>query len=336
MMLHAERPERNDRIFRIALFLSLLVHLIVGFLVYESSADLRRVLARVVPHPKPQPSDEIVTLSSAIRLEKRAVAQPEPHSVKVAQRAPSRPVPKVVPHPLERPVPLALPRPVALRTPVPRPPPRLRHELAKLAPHAPAQPPKTTRAKLPSETPTVPPYPPEPEKVVAAVQQPEAVTRPVPERPGRPSRAAHFSEAQIEQIQSDLAKSIVADRAENNPLSNVRRPVALPASLHRSPIDFAALAGNMREAQGLCDPIRGWHDGGWDYYYATCTIEEPDGTIGRKAMPWPVRWRPVDDPWTGYNRIATGPMPLPPPGWRPDRPIDPDFIPYLRKNGYPI
>ena len=70
---------------------------------------------------------------------------------------------------------------------------------------------------------------------------------------------------------------------------------------------------------------------------ATCTIEEPDGTSARKAMPWPVRWRPRNDPWNGLNAaIATGPMPLPPPGWRPDGPVDPDFIPYLRKNGYPI
>jgi hypothetical protein len=326
MISRSDRPDSGNRIFRIALALSLLVHLIVGFLVYETSADVRRALARVVHHPKPQPSDIIVSLSSAMRIEKRARPAPQPHSVRVARRSPQRPAPRVVPHPLA--VPVAVVHPVRAAKPKAEPPARSRHELAKVTPHARPQAAKTTRS-------------PAPEKVVAALQEPESLTRPEPpERPvhaARAGHAAHLSEAQLEQIQRDLAKTIVADRAENNPLSNVQKPVTVAAATRRYHIDFAALAGNMREAQGLCDPTRSWQKDGWDYYMATCTIEEPDGTSARKAMPWPVRWRPRNDPWNGLNgTLATGPMPLPPPGWRPDGPVDPDFIPYLRKNGYPI
>jgi hypothetical protein len=335
MITADERPDQAGRIFRIALVVSLLVHLVVGFLVYESSADVRRTLARLNVHPKPEPTDEIVTLSTAFKIEKRPKAQPHPAPVRVAQRMPQRPLPQTV---QERPV---LPQPVtpvAVRTPVPKAPSRQKHELAKLDPAAPSAEPLVT-VTAPSETliPTAPPATPKPEKVVASLERPEAVTRPEPQRPpDRPAHAAHFSDAQLAQIQSDLAKTIVRARIENNPLSNVSRPVAVPAAYHRSAIDFAALAGSMREAQGLCDPIRSWQDGGWDYYYAMCTIEEPDGSVARKAMPWPVRWRPANDPWNGYNRIGTGPMPLPPPGWQPSGRVDPDFIPYLRKNGYPI
>jgi hypothetical protein len=253
----------------------------------------------------------------------------------VKRPAPQRPTPQTPPRPEERPVAVVVPHPVAVRTPVPQAPSRVKHELAKIVPKAAPAPPKTTVAKTVTTTPTAPPATPKPEKVVASLERPQAVTQPV--QPVRqPGHAARLSDAQLAQIQHDLAKSIVKDRAENNPLSNVQKPVKYAATMHRSAIDFSALAGDMREAQGLCDPIRGWQTGGWDYYYATCTIQEPDGTVARKAMPWPVRWRPFNDPWTGSSRIASGPMPLPPPGWRPSGPIDPDFVPYLRKNGYAI
>lgn len=337
MITRTERPDQSNRIFRIALVVSLLVHLVVGFLVYESNADVRRVLARLNVRPTPAPKDEVVTLSSAFKIEKRAKPAPQPHPLRVAQRPPERPVPKRLPHPESHPLPLVRPHPVVVKRPEPAAPSRLRHELAKTVPHARPEPPKTTEAKIVTLTPTAPPATPKPEKVVASIERPSRIAQPEPpERPESPSRPAHFSQAQIAQIDHDLAKTIVQSRVENNPLSNVSRPVTVPAATHRYAIDFAALAGNMREAQGLCDPIKSWQADGWDYYYATCTIQEPDGSTSRKPMPWPVRWRPRNDPWNGYYRIATGPMPLPPPGWRPDRPIDPDFIPYLRKNGFPI
>ena len=336
MITTRERPDQSSRIFRIALVLSLVAHLVAGFLVYESNADLRRVLARLNVRPTPEPKDEIVTLSSALKIEKRAEPQPQPHPVRVAERPPARPAPKTEPHPAARPVAVVVPQRVAVKQPVPPAPSRAQHELAKLAPHAAPEPPKTTTAKLETTTPTAPPATPKAE-VVASLEHRPAVTEPKPPaRPEPDSRPAHFSQAQLAHIQHDLAKTIVQARVENNPLSNVSKPVTVAAATHRYAIDFSALAGDMRQAQGLCDPIKSWQADGWDYYYATCTIQEPDGSTSRKPMPWPVRWRPRNDPWNGSYRIASGPMPLPPPGWRPDRPVDPDFIPYLRKNGFAI
>jgi hypothetical protein len=334
MITRTERPYQSNRIFRIALVVSLLVHLVLGFLVYESNADLRRVIARLDVRPTPQP-DEVVSLSTALKIERRAKPKPQSHVVRVAVRRPQRPTPQRLPHPQSVPVAVAVTRPVVVKRPVPPAPSRALHEIAKLAPHAAPQPPKTIRETVATTTPTAPPATPKTEKVVASLEHPSAVT--APERPTHPTRAAksaQFSQAQLAQIQRDLAKTIVQARVENNPLSNVSRPVTVAAATRRYSVDFAALSGDMREAQGLCDPIRSWHADGWDYYYAMCTVQEPDGTTSRKPMPWPVRWRPRNDPWGGYYRIATGPMPLPPPGWHPDRPIDPDFAEYLRKNGY--
>ena len=118
-----ERPDPGSRILRIALVVSLLVHLVVGFVAYRSSADLRHVLAHL--HPKPEPTDETVTLSTAIRIDKRAKAQPQHNVARVAQRPPARPVPQTVPHPETAPVPVVVPQPVAARTPVPQALPRL-------------------------------------------------------------------------------------------------------------------------------------------------------------------------------------------------------------------
>jgi hypothetical protein len=320
MITSAEDPKRGERILRIALVGSILAHLLAVLVFYVASDGAKRFLSRIdIRHPVKRPDDETVATSTVLRLEKRPTpaaggAQPKPV---VAQR----PVP---PRPRVRPAPQTvaqLPHPVVVPKPVYEPPPLLKHELAKIAPKASSEPLKTTKAKEPSNAPTAPPATAPPAKQIASLQ--------------RPSRAAQLSAAQIAQIERDLSKTIAQARTHAGPLSDIRKRT-LPASSRRYAMDFAGVGRELRHAQGICHPIKSWQADGWNYYYDSCEVQEPDGSQREKALPWPVRYRPQSDPNLG---LGPDPAPvLPVPGWHPDpsRPLDPDFIPYLRENGFSV
>lgn len=329
MITGTGEPTRGGRILRIALVGSILAHVLVALLFFVASDEARRLLSHIdVRHPVKKPDDETVSMSTALRLEKRAKpaaggGRPKPVAVQ-------RPVP---PRPREKPAPRTVaqvPRPVVVPKPVYQRPALQKHELAKIVPHASSEPLKTTTAKKPSRTPTAPPATPEPSKQVASLQRPSRVTE-----PQRPSRSAQLSQAQIAKIERDLSKTIAQARSQAGPLSDThKRTVA--ASTRRYAMDFAGIGKDLRHAQGICHPIKSWVSGGWNYYYDSCEVQEPDGSTREKALPWPVRYRPQADP-----NLGTGPDPapvVPIPGWRPDpsRPLDPDFIPYLRANGFSV
>ncbi len=317
MITTSEEPRRSGRILRIALAGSIVVHILAILLVFAVSDEARRLLAHVdVRHHVKRPDDETVTMSTALRLEKRAkpvTGAAQPHRV-AQQRVPPRPHTPPVPRRIAE-----VPKPVLVRKPdypTPRP---LRHELAKLVPRATAPPERTA-----------PPATPLPEKRVAALQRPSRVSE-----PQRASQAAQFSDAQIAKIERDLSKTIAQARSETGPLSDTRRKT-LSASTRRYAMDFSGIGKDLRHAQGICHSIKAWQAGGWNYYWDSCEVQEPDGSVREKALPWPVRYRPAADP-----NLGTGPDPapvLPVPGWRPDpgRPLDPDFIPYLRENGFSV
>lgn len=328
MITTLEDPKRSGRILRVALIGSILAHLLAGLLYYVASDGAKRFLSRIdIRHRVKRPDDETVATSTVLRLEKRPAPTAgggKPKAV-VAQR----PVP---PRPRVRPAPetvAQLPHPVAVPKPVYERPALLKHELAKLAPKARSEPLTTTKAKAPSRTPTAPPATSAPEKQIASLERPPRASE-----PQRSSRA-QLSAAQIAQIERDLSKTIAQARTHVGPLSDTRKRT-LPASARRYAMDFAGVGRELRHAQGICHPIKSWQADGWNYYYDTCEVQEPDGSEREKALPWPVRYRPQSDP-----NLGMGPDPapvLPVPGWRPDpsRPLDPDFIPYLRENGFSV
>ena len=340
MITVSEPPRRNNRLLLIALLASLAVHLIVALLYVVTSDALARLLPRVAvhqQHPKPN-QDEIVTLSSALHIEKRAHPAPAQQPRRAAVRPRSQP-----PAPLQKPAPpivARVPKPLPVAKPVLPAPALLKAELAKFDRHAPSQPARTTHAKTVSKTPTAPPRTPEPKKVVAALPQPHPVTQQRQET--QPQRPARLSEQQIAQIESDLAKTIAQSRADTSTLSTVSHPRLPPAATKRQPIDMSGIDAMLGGVQAACYPVRSWRAQGFNYYYVSCRAVHADGLVREEAVPWPVRFRPRVDPYDPYDDTlspqAKVPLQQPLPDWQPQpgMRIDPDLVDYLHQLGYHI
>jgi len=286
MITTSAAPTRN-RGLRIALVASLVVHVVLAILLLLANDGLRRI---VVPHDRPfvrKPVDEIVTISSALRIEKRARPAPatRPRPV-VALRRP--PAPKAVAHP---------PRPeVAL--PAYRHPPAARHELVKPVVRAPAAPPRTQRATSP------------PGRDVATLQRTPA-THPVP-----PAHAA-FSQARLAQIERDLAQTIVQARTRVDPVRMTsHKPPAAPKHYR---VQMQGRFGTLRHGEGTYSPIKAWRANGLDYYYVSYEFVYADGTYESGSVPWPIHFSPGADPFASDDTRLLGhtPLPAPPAGYLP-------------------
>lgn len=335
LITRADDPYRGlKRTFYAALIISLLIHPLIIALI-AMRFDLRH--PDLTQTARKEPKTETVTISSSTHVAPKAVAmaQPAPHHVR--HRAVKRP--KAV---AARPQPkheVANDRPKVLEKPrvVPKyvPPIPQERELAKIAATGtpvPLPAPTVERTPKPVKPPKVTPPPEEEQEKSVAYNEKSSTTRAVTSRPSRVSAET------VAQIQAELNRDT---RSQNNSinaaLSNVHEQVVASAPKHYN-INFSSVSGSLRGGEGICDPIKSWTDDGWDYYYAMCNVVEADGSMNRKPMPWPVRWRPKDDPYSGLVDVPQGPMPLPPPGWKPDpsRPMDPDFLIYLRQRGYAI
>ncbi len=308
-------PSPRARLLRLALIGSVLVHLLIFAFVFDAAGLLAKLM-HVAPRP---PKNETVTMSTALRFEKRSVAQDVPPSTVRPPAPQSQPVPVSPPHPVTRPAP-PVPHVVAHRPvpPSPRPHRTKPRELAKVVPRA---------APIESPHPTAPP------------RSPAPVQTPAPPAPQTESeRQAQLSRAMIARIDRDLAKSIAQDRSRENPLSNVaHHPHAAAAASRRAAINIAGIDRNPSGAQGLCTALRVWLAHGYVYFYLTCRTQRADGTVRNEAIPWPTRYLP--------SQVATGPsgpepppgeIPLPLPGWHlaPGQRIDPDVLDFLRQRGF--
>jgi hypothetical protein len=288
---------QSARVFRIALIASLLFHVMMGLVAFRAFDELAK-LTRLAEKPKEQ---DIVTVSSAITLERRP--KPVPPSRPVQHRAAPRPAPPPpAPAPVVRQVPVA--PPVTAVVPKPRVVPQERKpELAQLAPTAPPAPPK----KPPHEAPRRAPR----ERHLALLEHPPAVSR----APQTTEHSGQYSDEQIAQIQSDLAKTIAAARTANDPLRAV--PKETPAAPKHFRISMQGRFGDLRYGEGFYFPIRGWTSGGLDYYYVSYEFTWADGTYETGAVPWPIHFDPAHDPFTNPGMGAHTPLPPPPPGFAP-------------------
>jgi hypothetical protein len=300
----AEDPRRERRFLTIALIASIAVHLI-GALFYFRATDL---LAKVhVPFAKP-PEKEVVTLSSAIRLDKR----PKPVPVARPKSQPPRPRSPQSPPNSE-----TLPQLPA--------PSNVVHELAKSAPSAPPNP-----TPLPTREPTS-----SPEKRVAALPRP----RERAEQPRRATLRSHLSTEEIARIENDLSRTIAQARSDANPLAV---PRATPGSSRRYKVQMLGALGDMRSYQGICDPIREpWRQNGNNYYYVACNVQFSDGTFERQAVPWPIHFAPNRDPFQGtmsMQEALHSPLPGPEPGWKlpPGETVSKELRQYAHERGVDI
>jgi hypothetical protein len=293
-----DRDDRGSRrVLRIAIAVSLGVHLL-GFLLYGlATAQLAHVkFAFARPTPTP---DTVVTISNAITIEKRAKPQPEPRPLRGANPAmrPSAQSPQRV---ASIPRPVVEPRPPE---PQPVPPQRALHQLAKVAPTAPANPPKTIEATAP----------PKPEQTPMHATQPHQVA--LAQRPAQASRPSQLSQARIAQMTQNFDKTLAELRRESAPL-NVKPEN--PSATKRYHVQMIGVDGDLRHGQGYYYPIKSWREDGYDYYYVSYDFTWADGTFESGGVPWPIRFRPRDDPFTHPDDPNSAKVPLAAPmaGWR--------------------
>jgi hypothetical protein len=279
-MTGASETRQSARVFRIALIGSLVLHLLLGLVAFHAFDALSK-FARLAEKPKEQ---DIVTVSSAITLERRAKPVPVSRPARV----------RVV----RRPAPAALPKPVAALEPKPVVVPQERKpELAQRAPTAPPAPPTQSPRQAPRH--------------VALVQHPPAVLR----APQQPDRSGRYSDEQIAQIQRDLEKTIAEARTANDPLRAV--PKETPAAPKHFHIQMEGRFGDLSSGEGFYFPIRGWRSGGLDYYYVSYEFTWADGTYETGSVPWPIHFDPGRDPFTNPGMGGHTPLPPPPPGFEP-------------------
>jgi len=146
-----------------------------------------------------------------------------------------------------------------------------------------------------------------------------------------------YSAAQLARIQNDLA-SAVATAPKANPLA-VPSSAAVASTMKEYGPAVGAFSsiGDSRNHHGLCDPVRDWVAGGYDYYYVACNVRFSDGTMQRQSVPWPIRFDPHDDPFNGTaGRDMALAMPLP--DWHPTASsyITPELRTYAKDHGISI
>ncbi len=292
-----DRDERRSRrVLQVAVAVSVGVH-VVAFLIYGLASQ--RLAGVRVPFAKPTPPpDTVVTISNAVTIQKRAKPQPEPrpHHASTAAMRPSAAAPQRLASVSQ---PVVMPRPPQ---PEPHPPARALHELSKPAASAPPNPPKTVAA-------TAPPNP-----VATPVQaaQPHQVA--LAQRPAQASRPSQLSQAHIARMTESFDKTLAELRRESDPLTVRPEP---PAATKHYRIAMIGVDGDLRHGQGYYYPIKSWRADGYDYYYVSYTFTWADGTYESGGVPWPIRFRPHDDPFTHPDdpNSAKVPLPQPLPGW---------------------
>lgn len=304
---------RSNRILRVAIGASLLVHLVLGLVFVLTEHELERLFHVDRPHVHPTPpSDEIVTISSSLHIEKKPKpVLPQPATRSAARQSQTASNPAAAPVPAQV---AAAPRRISVREPETPAASRLRHELAKAATLATSQPAVTNKALTVTRTPTAATRTPSPEKAVARAERPSASTGSAPAaRSAAASHSGKLSTTQLAQIERDLAKTIAQSRAQTDPLRNVKPdPPAAPRAYH---MQMYGVFGALHRGQGQYRPIRGWRAGGLDWYYVSYEFTYADGTYETGNVPWPIHFSPGGDPFVnGYTNIQ---LPPPPPGYVP-------------------
>jgi hypothetical protein len=165
-------------------------------------------------------------------------------------------------------------------------------------------------------------------RLVASAPHVEQRSVLAPSKPGHPQLSAQ----QLARIERSMAAAIADDKAGIDPVKVSPEPIATPK---RFAPDFTAFDGAIARGHGLCDPTTSWKDDGWDYYYVSCNVHLPDGEVQRQAVPWPIRWRPSEDPYNEGSHVREQPLPPPLPGWhlQPGQTVSDQLREYAREKG---
>ncbi len=300
----SERERQRKYGIGIAVALSVLVHLLFGFVFRDYWATVARLMhvQTAPPHPR-----ELAT-STIIRIEKRVVPAPKPPEPKpVAKLEPVRPQPVVVVQPRVA---------VAQQpTPIPAPPhptqQRERHVLSK---------PNVTLPKLAYAKPST------------GSHERSDFEKPSAAKAGLPKRGTvTYSQEDLDNLNANFARTIAATR--NKPdLAPVQ--VKAPAAIHRSSVSFEGMQGDLHVGQGYINPIVApTYRGQYVFYYTHYKYMWPDGHLEEDDIPWVFVYLRNQDPFASHQR--TIPLQAPPPDYVPNRPLQPvlqAFFPKLYPN----
>ena len=292
----ASHERRGDRFILLAVLLSLAVHLLLALLWFLAAPRLAKLHA----FPVPEPTERFVTISSAVRIEHRAV--PLPRERAAARRS--------------------------ARAPAARPAQKPAEATAGIKP------------ELTSQKVAAQPAPPQATPRERAPNPPRVRSTPAPRRvafaPAGPadSERAPLTSERLARLEQEFAKTIAEAKSAADPLRVPNQPPAAPRHYRTQ---MVGIDGRLSGYEGLCDPIKSWEVSGWDYYYVACNVAFDDGRIERQGVPWPVRFRPEADPFAGTgSRIV--PLAAPLPGWTPPagETITPELRRYLHDRGVDI
>jgi hypothetical protein len=272
------RPRQRTRnLLALALFLSVIVHLIGGGL----WGLFARVLARVVPKPlimaslqeTPAPKADVIRLE---RLPKAAA--PRAHENRVTKVAPH-------PHPL-----------VTVAPSLPHP----RHEIARIRPHAPAQP-------APARNP------------ISAIATPRHA-KPVAMAAPTPDAKPALSDRQIAALGDEFSKTI-ADSRETLAGVQAQSEQAQVTTIKHYAVHFSGIHEGMNPGDGEIYAVSKQRIGDTIWYYTRYTYMHADGTYEADSIPWPFHYPVNDDPFARHDKRI--PLQPPPAGFKPDRPLKP-------------
>jgi hypothetical protein len=266
-----ERPKRR-RAFEIAIAISLVLHLALGSFFAYRYPQVAKLLERIAKVPKEK---QMVALSTTVTIEKRtrprAIPPPQPAHRPIVQR------------------PRVRPRVAKVEPPKPAEPAAKPTEIAKIVPHATAQPREVRKPQ-----------------VIAQIRAPHV----------NPSQ--QMTQAQLQEMERQFAQTIAMAKAANDP---TRVPPQQQAStMKRAHIDIAGVNDLLRHGEGILTPreeFRSTVDGDskGTCYYVDYQINFSNGRFDSGPVYWPICYPRKADPfineWHGF------PLPGPQPGWQP-------------------
>jgi hypothetical protein len=123
-----------------------------------------------------------------------------------------------------------------------------------------------------------------------------------------PHAAPTIDTITLERQERQYAKVIAQAKADNNPLAV---PSSTPAAYKPYTLSFAGVNNHLHAGEGVLYPTKSWRQDGYDYYYVDYSVVFADGASDEGHVPWPIRYRPGEDPFVLHYEHFPLPAPLP-------------------------
>ena len=177
-----------------------------------------------------------------------------------------------------------------------------------------------TTARAQARSRSAPPAPAEAQQHHAqAAPSRSEIAREVPNAPHLTSRSTSISADEAR-----FAKTIAQVKAADNPLNVSSESTEQGTGEKR----YSMFSGTGDKIYGYIKPIRSWiGKDGYDWYYVHIDVYFPNGTSESDDVPWPIRYRPDQDPFPRGDHSI--PLPPPLPGWQ--LPPGTQLTPFLRR-----